>query len=84
MASKAIYEADAKSLIYKYVKNNGLVQNNLFRINENTEISTILGQGLNWLESEVCPNNAPIFSHMHYLMLLLLTNPKTLAGITNS
>lgn len=52
MASKAIYEADAKSLIYKYVKNNGLVQNNLFRINENTEISTILGQGLNWLESE--------------------------------
>eukprot|EP00794_Sanderia_malayensis_P003294 gene3295-3777_t len=56
MASKAIHEADAKSLIYKYAKSPALIQNELLRIDGNTDIASLATTGLTehaWLNKRL-------------------------------
>ena len=52
MASKAIYEADAKFLLSKYLQNEKLVQNTVARVNESTQLDALLEQNA-WLSQQV-------------------------------
>ena len=52
MASKAIYEADAKSLIYKFCKSESLSRNDLLRVSKGTAIDDAVQEN-EWLSKKV-------------------------------
>ena len=52
MAAKAIYEADAKSLIYRFCKTKHLARNNLLSVNEKSNLLTEESTN-DWLANQV-------------------------------